>query len=96
MQELKYSCETEKLHPTLGKVFVEKEKDAETEAFHKKKTIFYGLKFILFIFMSVVGYRHYTIMGILGYDSFLFGEDFAQKLVGKKKKIQLLDIGAGA
>lgn len=96
MHELKYSCKTEKLHPTLGKVFVEKERDTETELFQKKKTIFYGIKFIFFILMSVVGYKHYTIMGILGYDSFLFGEDFAQKLVGKKKKIQLLDIGAGA
>jgi len=35
-------------------------------------------------------------MGILGYNTFLFDEDFAKKLLGKKRKIQLLDIGAGS
>lgn len=95
MGTLHYSCQKEKLHPGLRKVFSEKKIDKKTLDFQDRKTPLYSIKFFLFIFMSVLGFKHYNTMGLLGYETFLFDETFVGKLVGKRKKRTLLDIGAG-
>lgn len=90
-----YSCRKEKLHPRLRKVFSEKKIDQKTIDSQHRKTPLYSIKFFIFIFMSVLGFKHYNTMGLLGYKTFLFEEKFAGKLVGKRKNQTLLDIGAG-
>lgn len=95
MRNLEYSCKKRDLHPNLSEVFTKKLISDETEVYRDKKSSLYSLKFIFFIIMSVLGFRHYNTMGILGYDTFLFEADFAKKLIKKKKEGALLDIGAG-
>lgn len=95
MGTLHYSCQKEKLHPGLRKVFSEKKIDKKTLDFQHRKTPLYSIKFFIFIFMSVLGFKHYNTMGLLGYETFLFDETFVGKLIGKRKKRTLLDIGAG-
>jgi DREV methyltransferase len=95
MRNLQYTCDTKNLHTELRKVFEERKADKETKQFQKKKTPFYGLKFILFVIMSAANIKHYYIMGLLWYRTFLLDEVFAKKLIGKKRK-NLLDIWAGS
>lgn len=65
MQNLIYSCEETQLHRELQTVWREQEASTEADIFKKRKSVFYGLKFILFVIMSVLGIRHYNIMGML-------------------------------
>lgn len=95
MRKLHYTCDTTKLHIDLRKVFREKKIDKETRQFRKKKTFLYGIKFILFVIMSVLKLRHYYIMGLLWYTTFIVDKNFAKELLGEKRK-NLLDIWAGS
>lgn len=94
MQYLNYSCETIKLHPHLQTVWEEQEYSIEAEAFKNKKSSLYGIKFIFFVFMSAFGIKHYNIMGMLWYETYLLSEKNIQNMLGKKKRKKLLDIGA--
>lgn len=71
MQKLHYACSPEKLDPVLRNAFFISKKTKETTTFLAKKTSFSQLKFMTFVLMSVCGFSHYNIMGILGYETFL-------------------------
>ncbi len=95
MRLLQYSCQTEKLHPILRKTFREKQTSKEAESFKDKKSSLYGLKFICWIFLDMMGFKRYNAMGILGYETFLFEEKYVGKILKKRRK-SLLDIGSGS
>jgi hypothetical protein len=94
MQKLHYACVLEKLDPGLRNAFFLSKKSKETITFLSKKTPFYQLKFMLFVLMSICGISHYNIMGILGYETFLIEQGFVKDICKKKKRLNLLDIGA--
>lgn len=97
MRNLRYACQRANLHPALRAVFARKKTSQEAQLFLERTSPFYRLKFVAFILLSVLGRKHYDIMGMLGYETFLFEPAFAQQLLGKRRKkhVSLLDIGAG-
>lgn len=95
MEKNYYKCDTEKLFIELRRVFKEKKIDAETIQHIEGKTFLYGIKFILFIVLSALKLNHYYIMGLLWYRTFLFDQNFAKKIIGRKR-VNLLDIWAGS
>jgi 2-polyprenyl-3-methyl-5-hydroxy-6-metoxy-1,4-benzoquinol methylase len=95
MKNLQYACRKSHLHADIRKVFIEKKIDEETIEFTKKEASQPIVNFFFFILMSVCGVKHYNTMGMLGYSTYLFDENFAKKLLQKKKK-SLLDIGSGS
>ena len=94
MQNLSYSCNKRKLHPQLQRVWEGQEYSREAETFKNRKSPFYGLKFICFVLLSVVGVKHYNIMGMLWYETYLLNEKNVQNILRGKKRKKLLDIGA--
>jgi len=93
MKDLKYSCNTENLDSELRKVFLANSNDKNAKIFQKRENKWYQLKFIFFIWLSVLKIPHYTVMGMLWYETYLFDEDFAGKIL-RGKKGKMLDIGA--
>ncbi len=65
MKQTNYSCKKRELHPELQTVWEEQEYNMETETFKDRHSSFYGLKFIFFVLLSVLGVKHYNIMGML-------------------------------
>lgn len=90
-----YTCKKEALTPCLQAVFHEKMGDEKTEEFQKRRSNFYGFKFILFVLLKALGFRHYNTMGILWYETYLFDETFADTMLDHRQYQTLLDIGAG-
>ena len=76
MQKSDYDCDIQHLCPALEKVFFLSEATETTKKFQVRKSSFHQLKFMLFVLMSAIGFRHYNTMGILGYETFLFDEAF--------------------
>ncbi len=95
MKRSYYKCDTEKLHSELKTVFREKKDTQIAQQFGEKKTLYYSLKFILFVALSALKLNHYYIMGLLWYRTFLFEKDFVKEVLGSEKK-NLLDIWAGS
>lgn len=91
---LNYSCDKKQLHHQLQRVWEEQEYSTEAEAFKNRKSPFYGLKFIFFVLLSVVGVKHYNIMGMLWYETYLLGRKNVQNILRGKRRENLLDIGA--
>lgn len=94
MKPTNYSCDKRKLHHELQTVWEEQEYSTEAETFHNRKSPFYGLKFIFFVLLSVIGVKHYNIMGMLWYETYLLSEKNIGRMLWKKKRKNLLDIGA--
>lgn len=65
MSILHYACNRKKLHPDIQKVFVQNKKSPEAKDFLRKKTRFSQIKFLLFVLMTVLQWKHYHIKGIL-------------------------------
>ncbi len=86
MKELQYTCEKENLHPALQRVFFEKPYDPEAVTFKGKKSRLYPIKFILFVLMRAFGLNHYKTMGILGYETYLFDEEFVGSILQDKPR----------
>ncbi len=96
MPKFTYICKEKELHSELQWVFFETESSPIMQIFAWKKSKFFRIKFIFFVCLSIVGFKHYNTMWILGYETFLFDESFAwKKILKQKKKKTLLDIGAG-
>lgn len=92
MQPLKYSCKKKNLHPDLRKVWREQKPNKDAEVFQQKENRFYSIKFIFFVLLSVAYIPHYTIMGFLGYETFLLNKKQIAHILGKRKYKTLLDI----
>ncbi len=96
MQPLKYSCRKKKLHPDLQKVWREQKPNKDAEVFQQKENRFSSIKFIFFVLLSVAYIPHYTIMGLLGYETFLLNKKQIAHILGKRKYKTLLDIWSGS
>ena len=96
MQPLKYSCKKKKLHPDLQKVWRGQKPNKDAEVFQQKENRFSSIKFIFFVLLSVAYIPHYTIMGLLGYETFLLNKKQITHILGGKKYKTLLDIWSGS
>lgn len=94
MSILHYACNRKKLHPDIQKVFVQNKKSPEAKDFLRKKTRFSQIKFLLFVLMTVLQWKHYHIKGILWYETFLLSKWNVADILKQKRKKNLLDIGA--
>lgn len=92
---ISYSCNTNKLHPDLQKVFFEWKEDQESLKFLKKTNISSLIQEIWYFFLRLSGKSHYGAVWNLQYDTFLLQKTFIKTILSQDKNIQnMLDIGA--
>ena len=92
----KYTCNIEKLHTDIQKVYQIGSESSESKKFQKIPIKYSNWTWWIILLLRICGLSHYDVMALLWYDSYLLDRNYIKSLFWDKKRKRLLDIGSGS